>query len=1212
MKSELGLKQALDILAEDAEAKGLVKRIMRYVGRGVAVGAGAVAVAMGNPVALLSVPALLAFRNELSGLSDALFDALPDKWSSRTPREVRYTRLRAAHVVLVWCAWFEAVGDALDALPEGLADELGADLPDPRLPSVPLPHIGRRPAAFERALHGIFTEPMDALIQLLKGDDPPEGFVAFEERAAAVPDSAIQTLVRWQLELARRAPDYLQWLSLHHRAAVADAYETLSTQQRDLVEAMRSQEDVQIAGFDRLTGLLRSLGELVAGSRVTETRRDLQTLMARYRSVESARVLQEGGQDGAEYDLDGLTLPKIAEAFVWPGFRVMRVEADGSLGSLDQDDPRPEHLATWLTSWLNSPDGCEAPLLILGHPGAGKSLLTRVFAGHLSTSAHTPLRIELRALDDPSALPRDQLVAGVNREIGGDLVWSRISEAAGPGGVVALFDGYDELLQTTGQMHRNYLTRIAEFQQEQNRFEGPAVRAIVTSRPALIRYCQFPPGTLVIKLEPFDRPRRAAWTKAWNRANADLFAAPGRTLFQVPASPHLLEMAGQPLLLLMLALYDGGKGELAEAEDLDEAALYERLLRRFVRRELSKAKDEEFSGRRESDQEKRIEKEMRRLGIVAAGMFHRGRQDIGRDELAGDLRFLDDPNADVLDDVGPASKLFNSFFFLHRPRSQGGDQGQCQKYEFLHPTFGEYLLARLIGDTWSDGVLRLWKAQDEDDDTAARDMRQAIENVWSDRKGLNFALPYGLLGSRPKVLELLARAWPAIRARRLRKMQDKEVDQLQDTLAHALLGEVLGARRAPDWAVAGAHRPGCSPPGLLHRLATVSLNLVLLRTACAGGRWTCRLASELPEDAIECPGWRSLGHLWRVAYPTDALARLRAVMVADFDPSASAVQVKLDGLEMDEDIKRGAALQLMARALGDARLFVLSTFVEGDHQQVQRALEMAESACPEWAPEVRAELIRQLEWVGPTEALASAAEGMPAKVDEHPQRTVFGARSQSTGFAPMRAVGLTHARTGGVGRPPISGAALDYVSRDLLTYPSPGEITDFVDDWLTSNRLTDLPTEFLLRLVTFATETRAFELMPTLLRELRARATESPRSQLWIARSLPVGQALSRRYGIRGATQVSRRGDFREQSPNGAVMRLVARSLQDPARIANWDDQLGGRVLYEVDYSALTLLRSTVDWFERVDAALAHGLYGLRLELEEELRRRDREFDQLL
>jgi hypothetical protein len=96
------------------------------------------------------------------------------------------------------------------------------------------------------------------------------------------------------------------------------------------------------------------------------------------------------------------------------------------------------------------------------------------------------------------------------------------------------------------------------------------------------------------------------------------------------------ELAGQPLLLLMLAIYDAEGNGLRSAGTLRPDQLYERLLARFARREV----DKRGTGLPVRERDRLVEAELRKLSLVAFAMFNRGTQWVTEDDLDDDLRAL--------------------------------------------------------------------------------------------------------------------------------------------------------------------------------------------------------------------------------------------------------------------------------------------------------------------------------------------------------------------------------------------------------------------------------------------------------------------------------------------------------------------------------------------------------------------------------------------
>ncbi len=138
---------------------------------------------------------------------------------------------------------------------------------------------------------------------------------------------------------------------------------------------------------------------------------------------------------------------------------------------------------------------------------------------------------------------------------------------------------------------------------------------------------------MALRLEPFSDEQVAAWVESWNRSTgADL---------SLPTCSAIPDLARQPLLLLMLALYDADGASLTGR--LLQSELYERLLSRFAAREIRKhEKDLDDRALAES-----VEFELQRLSVAAFAMFNRGQQWVTHDELNRDL-----DRAHARDDIG--------------------------------------------------------------------------------------------------------------------------------------------------------------------------------------------------------------------------------------------------------------------------------------------------------------------------------------------------------------------------------------------------------------------------------------------------------------------------------------------------------------------------------------------------------------------------------
>jgi hypothetical protein len=159
----------------------------------------------------------------------------------------------------------------------------------------------------------------------------------------------------------------------------------------------------------------------------------------------------------------------------------------------------------------------------------------------------------------------------------------------------------------------------------------------VTSRTVVADRLRLPEGKVVAKLEPFDDDQVERWLGVWNDANSGYLQSSG--LRPLPAKTVLVhrDLAEQPLLLLMLALYDADGNALQQHSDqLAGADLYERLLSKFAGRELEKHQP----GLDEPARTRLVAREMQQLSVVAFAMFNRGRKAVTDDDLDIDLAAL--------------------------------------------------------------------------------------------------------------------------------------------------------------------------------------------------------------------------------------------------------------------------------------------------------------------------------------------------------------------------------------------------------------------------------------------------------------------------------------------------------------------------------------------------------------------------------------------
>jgi hypothetical protein len=132
-------------------------------------------------------------------------------------------------------------------------------------------------------------------------------------------------------------------------------------------------------------------------------------------------------------EVTAIKVPTVERGYVAPGFRWAEMQRKSRPASEDwwRDQPRGANLAAFLAAHFASPQAAERPILVLGHPGSGKSLLTKVCAGRLSASnAFTTVRVPLRDVRDPSASVYRQIEETLRESTHGRVEWSRLCETS--------------------------------------------------------------------------------------------------------------------------------------------------------------------------------------------------------------------------------------------------------------------------------------------------------------------------------------------------------------------------------------------------------------------------------------------------------------------------------------------------------------------------------------------------------------------------------------------------------------------------------------------------------------------------------------------------------------------------------------------------------------------------------------------------------------
>lgn len=392
-------------------------------------------------------------------------------------------------------------------------------------------------------------------------------------------------------------------------------------------------EDKLDVGFKNIEKLIENFEESSRNRKVVEA---FDSYRRRYEHFVQKPVINS---DEMTYDSnENLFFPSKKDIFVPQSFQAVMYNRDIHLEqpSTWKSIHEQGNIGVYISSVLRHPNSSKTPLIILGLPGAGKSLLCHMLAAQILYHEYHVIIVKLR-----DVIADDTIMSQIEQQIEGDIGkvcnWHDISKANLDKPCLIIFDGYDELLQASGRTYSNYIRKISEFQENELIIGKKPVKCIITSRITLIDKAYIPNQSIVLKLCDFDSLRIQAWIEVWNNANKKYFADHNLHPFTIKEKSKVAELAQQPLLLLMLAMYDSNNNILEKQSNLSATKLYNSLIRDFVSRE--KLKDENFKEKCEETQNKNINQEIKKIGIAAVGMYNRKALYISAQQLNSDIQF---------------------------------------------------------------------------------------------------------------------------------------------------------------------------------------------------------------------------------------------------------------------------------------------------------------------------------------------------------------------------------------------------------------------------------------------------------------------------------------------------------------------------------------------------------------------------------------------
>lgn len=865
---------------------------------------------------LLPLLELLDVKDRLSSLGHKVYDAITQRIE---PDYIdRTEQIRAAYSLICYTSYFDVLPDALPkkvrnkllknftekkALIEEASDRLAQStrpMPDIRCKLFYADHITSF-SEIRDHLSKIYTRITNKIVDMINNshifnEDNEKEKNEYDQiinELNLLPDKALAVYEAQYIKLADEFNDFALFAQLQNFDGIHHALEVNKDALNSLAK-LTKQIDV---GLSNLSSIVNSISTNYCAIQAQDIVDDLKN---KYYSFIEEPIIDDK-EIASDKETIPLRFPKIVDAYIPQSYKCVLYE---------HKETKLEDPAVWKKSttqhdidrfflkYLYSPDSIDYPLIILGHPGSGKSLLTKVLSAQLMSSSYTVVRIPLRdvnAEDGIDVLVEDQIKKTTNRPLpqGYGGFASQFNEKP----LIIILDGYDELLQAKGDIFSGYLEKVRMFQQDQKVLKRP-VRVIITSRVTLIDKARIPINSTILRLMEFGPKQRQTWIDIWNNINMDYFTNSNVKPFSLPLKEkgnknNILELAEQPLLLLMLALYDSEANELAQTSNINRTELYDNLIRRFVRRERSRYVPG-FIDKTEQEQESIIDQEMNRLGVVAIGMYNRQEVVIQSKQLEGDIELYHahrDDGSKKPQTLKESESVLGGFFFIHKSTAKDADAHSDHSesaYEFLHNTFGEFLAAdfilrNTIKEVKDIYVDRLFKAD-------------TIENKLSNPNSLDpkwfYCLMFVPLYSRPVVVEMLREHKQNALQHALKNYNGALSINLENFvenlkfLVRNQLNLVLNTRKVPSVMCNGILSDRDIP--LLGYLSIYSLNLIILACTLSPDGFIFNEDEFYHDDLIthndlrkkETKPWEKLISLWKSWFSPDDLVGLSVILRA--------------------------------------------------------------------------------------------------------------------------------------------------------------------------------------------------------------------------------------------------------------------------------------------------------------------------------------------
>jgi hypothetical protein len=367
-----------------------------------------------------------------------------------------------------------------------------------------------------------------------------------------------------------------------------------------------------------------------------------------------------------------------------------------------QDKETTQNIEAWAINLLLDDQKKKEVLFIQGRPGGGKSVFCRLFADRVRRELYPiyiPILIKLKDIKDFANNFDETLKDSIKWDFTSDLGWLTDQNTR----FLFLLDGFDELVLTRGKSNsvKDFLDQVARFQRDCGDISERQHRVLITGRPlALLGFERLMPTNLQwVNVALMDDDIQAQWRANWDRLVGETEAQGFQVFLSDENCPKQVQaLAREPLLLYLLAAMHRDKHLDLETlrsgdGDLVKVKIYRAVIAWVLTKQREKRLNFDLTGCDTEDLRSILAETglcITQTGTEQAlvSMIEKRLVDRGHEAAK---KLIDEVKKNQEKD--PLKNALAAFYLK-------AATGQDNSVEFFHKSFGEFLMAERLAESF--------------------------------------------------------------------------------------------------------------------------------------------------------------------------------------------------------------------------------------------------------------------------------------------------------------------------------------------------------------------------------------------------------------------------------------------------------------------------------------------------------------------------------